>query len=117
MKKTAILKSKTETYLRHAKKYNNQFKPQHRLREPTFDEVQAMDILDPFWDEVALNHPDEPWSSCQHTKDGILAFRSQRSCQEELRRLGREVRQLMLWAIDYQARVEASEPTVANGTW
>ncbi|KAH9822477.1 hypothetical protein DFH28DRAFT_881650 [Melampsora americana] len=98
-------------------KYNAQFDPAQRLREPTFDEVLNMDILDPFWDEVALNHPDEPWSSCQSTKEGIMAFRSQRSCEEELRRLGREVRQLMLWGLDHQSRIDAAKPNVeANGT-
>lgn len=74
-----------------------------------------MDLLDPFWNEAALNHPEEPWASCQRTKDGIVAFQSRRSSEEELRRLGREVRQLMLWALDYQGRVDAAKPTQENG--
>ncbi|EGG01013.1 uncharacterized protein MELLADRAFT_67295 [Melampsora larici-populina 98AG31] len=114
-KKAALLKTKTDTYLRHARKYNEKFQPAHRLLEPTYDEVVNMDILDPFWDEAALNHPDEAWSSCQSTKEGIIAFQSERSCKEELRQLGREVRQLMLWGLDYQARVDASKPNIAIG--
>lgn len=74
-----------------------------------------MDLLDPFWNAGALNHPDEPWASCNSTKEGIVAFRSQRSCEEELRCLGRECRQLMLWGIDYQSRVVRAKPNAAEG--
>lgn len=74
-----------------------------------------MDLLDPFWDEAALHHPDEPWAACEETKRGILAFRSQRTAEEDLRRLGREVRQLMLWGLDYQLRVDAAKPHIADG--
>ncbi|EGG08166.1 uncharacterized protein MELLADRAFT_105113 [Melampsora larici-populina 98AG31] len=73
-----------------------------------------MDILDPFLYEIALNHPGKPWSSCKSTRDDIIAFVSQRSCEEELRRLGRKVRQLMLWALDYQGRIDAARPNLAN---
>ncbi|EGF97296.1 uncharacterized protein MELLADRAFT_70083 [Melampsora larici-populina 98AG31] len=90
--------------------YNARFRPAVRLRVPTFDEIMNMDLLDDFWDEAALNHPDEPWATCQATKDGIIAVRNLRSSEEELARLGRESRQLMLWGLDYQARVDASKP-------
>lgn len=83
--------------------------------EPTFDDVMGMDLLDPFWDEVALDHQDEPWATCQITKDGIIALRSQMACEEELRRLGREVRQLVGWALNYQERVEMIKPNEVNG--
>ncbi|EGG09457.1 uncharacterized protein MELLADRAFT_61153 [Melampsora larici-populina 98AG31] len=106
-KKRVLLKKKTDTYLRYAAKYNRQFRPTPRLKEPSFDEVDNMDVLDPFWDEAALKHLDEPWARCESTKAGIIAFQSKRSCEEELRRLGREARQLILWGIDHQARVEA----------
>ncbi|KAH9820009.1 hypothetical protein DFH28DRAFT_1079904 [Melampsora americana] len=102
-KKRAMLKTKTETYLRHAKKYNQRFHPTHHIPEPSFEEILEMDILNPFWNEAALNHPDEPWATCERTKDGILAFQSHRSSEEELQRLGREVRQMMRWALDYQS--------------
>ncbi|EGF99350.1 uncharacterized protein MELLADRAFT_112798 [Melampsora larici-populina 98AG31] len=109
-KKRAQLKKKLATYIRHASKYNRRFRPHHRLLEPTLDEVMAMDLLDPFWDEVALNHPDEPWATCESTKNGIIALRSRFASEEELRRLGREVRQLMGWAVDYQARIDQAKP-------
>ncbi|EGG06564.1 uncharacterized protein MELLADRAFT_86399 [Melampsora larici-populina 98AG31] len=113
-KKRALLKKKLNTYLRHAARYNAQYRPVPRLLEPTFDEVVAMDMLHPFWDEAALNHPDEPWASCQITKDGIVALRSEVSSEEEMRRLGREVRQMMGWGIDYQRRLEATKPHEGN---
>lgn len=115
MKKRALLKKKHATYLRHAEKYNRKHQRAPQLRLPTFDEVSDMDLLDSFWDETALDHPEEPWASCQQTREGIVAFRSQRSCEEELRRLGREVRQLMFWGLEYQARIQASRPNEANG--
>ncbi|KAH9811595.1 hypothetical protein DFH28DRAFT_900364 [Melampsora americana] len=74
-----------------------------------------MDLLDPFWNEGALNHPAEPWATCKSTKDGIILFRSMRSSKEELRCLGREVRQLMLWGLDYQERVDSIKPNEADG--
>ncbi|EGF97887.1 uncharacterized protein MELLADRAFT_69702 [Melampsora larici-populina 98AG31] len=101
--------------LRHASKYNERYRPAHRLQEPSLDEVVAMDLLDPFWDEVALNHQDEPWATCQSTKDGIVALRNKVACEEELRRLGREVRQLVRRGLDFEARVEACKPSDANG--
>lgn len=70
----------------------------------------GMDLEDPFWNEGALSHPDEPWAICQSTKEGIVAFRSKQSCEEEMRRLGREIRQMMLWGIDYQVRVDNTRP-------
>ncbi|EGF97833.1 uncharacterized protein MELLADRAFT_69740 [Melampsora larici-populina 98AG31] len=84
------------------------------LHEPTFDEVVAMDMLHPFWDEVAMNHPEEPWAYCKITKDGILALRNAILSEEELRRLGREVRQLIGWAVEYQGRMEATKPNEAD---
>ncbi|KAH9820127.1 hypothetical protein DFH28DRAFT_1079978 [Melampsora americana] len=94
--------------------YNQNFRPRPRLHEPSFDEVLGMDIEDPFWNEGALSHPDEPWASCQSTKAGIVAFRSKRSCEEEMRRMGREVRQMMLWGIDHQLRVDNTKPNGPN---
>ncbi|KAH9815796.1 hypothetical protein DFH28DRAFT_1082087 [Melampsora americana] len=98
----------------HAARYNEHYQPAQPLYAPSFDEVVAMDMLHPFWDEVALNHPDEPWASCQITKEGMVALRSQISSEEELRRLGREVRQMMGWGIEYQGRMEASKPHEEN---
>ncbi|KAH9815163.1 hypothetical protein DFH28DRAFT_867497, partial [Melampsora americana] len=37
-KKLALLKKKTETYQRHAAKFNHRFNPAPRLQEPTFEE-------------------------------------------------------------------------------
>ncbi|KAH9823448.1 hypothetical protein DFH28DRAFT_880641 [Melampsora americana] len=74
-----------------------------------------MDLLDAFWNEAAVHHPEEAWATCEKTKEGILAFQSHRSSEEELRRLGREVRQMMLWGVDFQARVDRSKPDLANG--
>ncbi|EGG02525.1 uncharacterized protein MELLADRAFT_66337 [Melampsora larici-populina 98AG31] len=109
-KKRGLLKKKLDTYLRHASRYNQRHRPTPRLVLPSMDEVLEMDLLHPFWDEVALNHLDEPWASCRRTKDGIVALRNQMASEEELRRLGREVRQLLGWAIDYQNCVDRARP-------
>lgn len=69
-----------------------------------------MPVTDPFWDVGALNHPDEPWANDTSTKEGIRAYLVKRSSTEELRRIGREVRQAIHWALDYQARVDATKP-------
>lgn len=69
-----------------------------------------MDITDVFWNGGSLTHPEELWATDPATQEGIQAFLTQRAAEDELRRIAREARQLLLWACDYQARVEGVKP-------
>lgn len=75
----------------------------------------ALPITDAFWDVHALDHPNEPWANHKRTKLGIQAYLAERSCKEELRRMAREIRQMMLWAFDHQARVNGIKPDPQTG--
>lgn len=109
------MKRKCQTYLRHAEKYNDHHQPTYPLLVPSFEEMLGLPITDHFWDVAALNHPDEPWANHKRTKLGIQAYLTKRSCKEELRRMAREVRQMILWAFDYQARVDTIKPDANTG--
>lgn len=65
-----------------------------------------MEITDPFWDGGQLSHPDEAWASEPETKEGIQAFLTCRSAREELSRIGREVRHILQWACQHQAKLD-----------
>lgn len=104
--KKDALKKKFNTYHRHVSKYNVIFGPDHIIPLPKLETIETAPITDPFWDGGPVSHPDELWATDEDTKSGIQAFLMQRSAKEELRRIGSEARQLILWAIEYEERVE-----------
>ncbi|KAH9823853.1 hypothetical protein DFH28DRAFT_1117631 [Melampsora americana] len=87
--------------------HTNQAQP---IPVPTFEDVKAMPMTHPFWDGSGLSHPDKPWAINNDVKTGIQAWLTRGSAREEVGRIGREVRQLILWALDYQKRVDDSLP-------
>lgn len=106
MKKT--LQQKYKSYHRRAKAYNDNFCPTPPIQDPSLREVENMDINDLFWSGGStLSHPQEPWASDLATREGIQAYLSLRSSQEELCRIGREVRHLAQWALEYQGKIDA----------
>lgn len=74
--------------------------------DPTFDEVESMAVTDPFWDLGGLSHPDEPWATNKYTREGIQAYLLRRAAKEELKRIARECRQMVLWALEYQLKID-----------
>lgn len=109
-KKEASFKQKYNKYHRHVSNYNRAHRPDVPLADPTFEEVKGLPITDVFWDGSGLTHPDEVWATNDDVKTGIQAFLTKRSSVEEMRRMGREVRQLILWALDHQSRVNDTKP-------
>ncbi|KAH9822663.1 hypothetical protein DFH28DRAFT_1181544 [Melampsora americana] len=58
-------------------------------------ELHVKHLEDPFWNIGHLTHPDEVWATDVATQLGIQAYRTFRSCDEELRRIAREVRNMI----------------------
>lgn len=109
-KKDVLFQKKYNTYHRHVSNYNRAYRRREPIPDPTFEELKNLPITDMFWDGSALSHPEEPWAINNDVKTGIQAFLTKRSALEEIRRIGREVRQLILWALDYQAHVNDTDP-------
>lgn len=109
-RKRKALINKHKSYNRRAKDYNWRFQLVNPLPMPSLNEVEGMSITDVFWCGGALTHPDEPWASDEATRTGIQAYLSKRACDEELHRIATEVRQMLMWAVTYQAKVDLARP-------
>lgn len=114
-RKRKALISKRKTYNRRARDYNARFEPATPLPTPSLNEIEGMSITDVFWLGGALTHPDEPWASDVATRAGIKAYLTQRACEEELKRIAREVRQMVKWAVNYQSKVDNAKPVNEEG--
>jgi hypothetical protein len=65
-----------------------------------------MEFGDPFLDCGSLTHPQEAWAVDSDTQEGIQLYLTNARCKEELRRLTKEARQTVNWAIQYQGRLD-----------
>ncbi|KAH9814029.1 hypothetical protein DFH28DRAFT_895069, partial [Melampsora americana] len=100
------------TYLRHATRFNESFRPATLIPTPSFESINRMKIDDPFWEIEELTHPNEDWAVDPLTRAGIDAWRIQRSAREEMRRIGRELRQQLQWALVYSTKVKDLERNI-----
>ncbi|KAH9808450.1 hypothetical protein DFH28DRAFT_935886 [Melampsora americana] len=103
--RVAALKRKWTTYQTQVENCQQQFPRGPPLYIPTLDEVHAMPISDPFWNIGNLTHPEEAWAVDEATQRGIEACRTLRSCQEEMRRIAREVRNVVLHSLEMEAKL------------
>ncbi|KAH9817109.1 hypothetical protein DFH28DRAFT_827870, partial [Melampsora americana] len=65
-----------------------------------------MEFGDPFLDCGSLTCPQEAWAMESDTQEGIQIYLTTARCKEELRRLTKEARQMVHWAIQYQGRLD-----------
>ncbi|EGG02902.1 uncharacterized protein MELLADRAFT_90501 [Melampsora larici-populina 98AG31] len=93
--KQALLKKKWQTYHDMTIKFNETYPSPNPLELKSFDDVKGLDISDDFWNFGELQHPQERWAVDQPTQVGIRAFLAIRSCDEELRRIAKEVTSLV----------------------
>lgn len=113
--KNTELRRKHSTYNRLALSYNDTFSPNPFLPTPSLVDVERMDIGDPFFDCGSLSHPKEPWAIDPVTQDGIEAYLDLQRCEEELRRIAKEVRQMMNWGLEFQAKIDKLRDKNAQG--
>ncbi|EFP82321.2 uncharacterized protein PGTG_07718 [Puccinia graminis f. sp. tritici CRL 75-36-700-3] len=93
------LKNKWASYNHRANDYNTKFTPEIYLPTPTLDEVKAYQMDHAFWSIGLLDHPHEPWAADTDTQQGIQAYLLLTHTEDELRRISREARQAVEWAI------------------
>lgn len=87
-------------------KYNDGHVRRDQLPDPTLNEVESMTVTDNFWDLGGLTHPEEEWAANKYTQEGIRVYLVWRSAKEELKRIARETRQLLGWALQYQVKID-----------
>ncbi|KAH9809243.1 hypothetical protein DFH28DRAFT_1111982 [Melampsora americana] len=98
--KEAELRKKYVTFERQASAYNASFPNQTPINFPDFEQVKSTPIEDQFWDFGRLTHPEEAWATNSTLQDGIKWYLEVTHSEDELRRIGRECRQSIRWAVE-----------------
>lgn len=107
MKKNKTLQQKYSTYEANVNRYHNLYPHSPALQLPTFADVKAFSVDDNFWNIGSLTHPNEPWAVDIATQNGIRAYRTVQSCEEELRRIAREVRKMMRSSLATEKKLQS----------
>lgn len=106
-KKQKSFNVKYKTYKSQLQLYHDVYPDAIMLHLPPVEHIQTLSLEDWFWNIGNLTHPNEPWAVDLPTQIGIEAYWTERSCQEELWRLAREVRQLIQSAFVMQEKLES----------
>ena len=104
--KQALFTKKWKTFQDHIIKYNRAYPSENLLINYTLDEAKKLTLGDMFWNFGHLTHPNEPWAVDIDTQRGIQAYLSLCRCKEELRRISREVKQLLKWCLVTAAKID-----------
>lgn len=107
MGKQRMVARKWKTYETEVAAYHKAFRGRARLRCPDLNSVRSLKLDDPFWDTGDLTHPNEPWAVDPDTKLGMQAFLTSQNSEEELRRMAREVRQMIQSALDMGDKIDS----------
>ncbi|KAH9809128.1 hypothetical protein DFH28DRAFT_1187570, partial [Melampsora americana] len=110
--KEAELKKKFKTFERQVSAFNLSYRNRQPIDCPTFDEVKAMAIDNSFWDFGGMTHPEEPWACDPKVQEGIKSYLDLTHAEDELRRIGRECRQLMNWSAQTHEKIRQLRKTV-----
>ncbi|KAH9809610.1 hypothetical protein DFH28DRAFT_904324 [Melampsora americana] len=98
-KQESQLRKKFVTFERQVLAFNGSFPDATPMECPEFNEVKSTPIEDRFWDFGRLTHPEEAWAKDVKLQDGIKWYLEVTHSEDELRRIGRECRQSIEWAI------------------
>lgn len=104
--KQALLTKKWKTFHDHIVKYNRAYPSDNPLINYTLEQAKNLTLEDTFWNFGHLTHPNEPWAVEMDTQRGIQAYLLLCRCEEELRRISREVRQLLKWCLVTAAKID-----------
>ncbi|KAH9809146.1 hypothetical protein DFH28DRAFT_1067209 [Melampsora americana] len=74
--------------------------PDHPFSPPpiVYKELFTMEADDAFWNDGLFTNANEPWAVDPHTQRGMRQFAYFERSEEEIRRIGWEVRRTMRWA-------------------
>lgn len=111
--KSRNVRVKYHTYERQVWKYHQHFTRARKLPLPDLVTVMKMTTEDPFWNRGEVEVGDQ--HEVQRERVGIQSFLTRRSAHEELRRIAREVRQMMGWAVNYHSRLSKLKNRVVIG--
>lgn len=104
--KQSMLKRKWKTYHDQVEKYNTSWPSEDPLVNYTLEEIKSLSFDNTFWNFGHLTHPDEKWAVDKATQKGIGAYRLFCRCEEELRRISQEIRQMLSWALVTGTRIQ-----------
>ncbi|KAH9818425.1 hypothetical protein DFH28DRAFT_888429 [Melampsora americana] len=104
-KKQLSFKRKWDSYRSQVTCYNA-ITPLSDLQFPTLDVAKGLPFEDIFWNVGPLSHPLERWAVDKGTIEGIQSYLKHRSSCQELRRIGREIRQMVSAAIKTQQKLD-----------
>lgn len=113
--KQRTLKLKWQTYQLQSSRFNERFNPSPLIVCPELETVKSMPMDDVFWNIGNLTHPDEPWAVDVNTQKGIQAYLTLTHAQDELRRIARELRQQIRWALAMDKKTQDAEQKLLNG--
>lgn len=109
------MKKKWETYRLLSENFNERFNPDTHILCPALEIVKRLPLEDVFWNVGNLTHPDEAWAVDINTQKGIQAHLTITHLQDELSRIARELRQLVLWALAMDEKAQKAELQVITG--
>ena len=104
--KQALFTKKWKTFHDHVVKYNRAHPSDQPLINYTLEEAKNLTLEDTFWNFGHLTHPNKQWAVEMDTQRGIQAYLLLCRCREELRRISREVRQLLTWCLVTAAKID-----------
>ncbi|KAH9807757.1 hypothetical protein DFH28DRAFT_1088776 [Melampsora americana] len=113
--KTRDLLNKYNTYARRVRKFRADYPRGPRFELPDYETVMGMEMEDQFWNRGEVDEDEHQTAENVRIRQGIDAFLRQRSAQEEIRRISREVRQMLGWAIEYHGRIMVLKEGIEQG--
>ncbi|PLW25542.1 hypothetical protein PCASD_23365 [Puccinia coronata f. sp. avenae] len=104
-KKIAALKTTVNTYNLHLDNFHKAFPDRPTLAPAVYDSITQMAPDDPFWNDGVFTNHDEPWATDPDTQDGMRLVARLSRALEEVRRIGREIRRALRWAVTEHNRI------------
>ncbi|KAH9821637.1 hypothetical protein DFH28DRAFT_882383 [Melampsora americana] len=104
--KQKLFKKKWKMFHDLVEQYNGSYPNNNPLINYTLKESKALPLDDAFWNFGHLSHPDEDWATDADTQKGIQAYLLYCRSEEELRKISREVRQMLRWSLAMDAKIQ-----------
>ncbi|WAQ84054.1 hypothetical protein PtA15_4A505 [Puccinia triticina] len=104
-KKTHALQAVVNTYNRHLDAFHVAFPDRPILERAVYDSILRMEPDDIFWKDGVFTNHEEPWAIDPDTQDGMRLVARQQRAREEARRIGREMRRAIRWAVTEHQRI------------